>query len=167
VIIRFAGRRLTLVMAKKNHRLTLSRLTDVSSEAAVELLVRQMKEHRIRTPRADVAAAVRGMLRQPRRGFILIARRGSGHIGVAYVSFTWSLEHGGHTAWLEELYVLPEERNGGIGKRMLLAAIARARRAGCAAMDLEVAHGQRRAEHLYRRERFRPLGRSRWVLMLR
>jgi GNAT superfamily N-acetyltransferase len=102
------------------------------------------------------------MLGEPRLGFILLAREGAA-VGVAWVSTTWSLEHGGLTAWLEELYVVPERRSSGIGRALLLDVIERTRKLGCAAIDLEVDVEHARAEHLYQREGFSRLPRARWV----
>jgi ribosomal protein S18 acetylase RimI-like enzyme len=103
------------------------------------------------------------MLADPRRGFILV----DGAAGVAWVSFTWSLEHGGLTAWLEELYIVPERRDSGLGTALLRAAEERARAAGCEAVDLEVDAEHTRAARLYQREGYRPLPRARWVKPLR
>jgi ribosomal protein S18 acetylase RimI-like enzyme len=100
------------------------------------------------------------------RGFFLLAQVEQRLAGVAYVALTWTLEHGGRTAWLEELYVPPELRNRGIGRALLRAALGTARERGCAAVDLEVERDHARAENLYRREGFAPLARSRWVRRL-
>ncbi len=81
--------------------------------------------------------------------------------------FTWTLEHGGRSAWLEELYVQPEYRGRGIGQKLLAAAINRAREEGCRAIDLEVDRGHPRASHLYDREGFVRLARTRWVLKMK
>jgi ribosomal protein S18 acetylase RimI-like enzyme len=107
------------------------------------------------------------MLDDPRRGAILVARQDGGRaVGVAYVSFTWCLEHGGKTSWLEELYVVPDLRGRGLGQALLAAAQVHAAAAGCAAMDLEVTEDHTRAARLYQRDGFRPLGRARWVKAL-
>jgi len=137
--------------------------TPAAAPAVVELLVAQLGEHAIDTPRDAVERAVAGMLADPRRGFILV----DGAAGVAWVSFTWSLEHGGLTAWLEELYIVPERRDSGLGTALLRAAEERARAAGCEAVDLEVDAEHTRAARLYQREGYRPLPRARWVKPLR
>jgi GNAT superfamily N-acetyltransferase len=61
-----------------------------------------------------------------------------GSIGVAYASSLLSLEHGGVSGWLEELYVLPQWRGRGIGSRLVAEVIAHARELGWRALDLEV-----------------------------
>jgi GNAT superfamily N-acetyltransferase len=132
----------------------------------LDLISRQLDEHAIHRPdRLHVAIAE--VLSRPELGFFLLARVDGRVAGVAYVSFSWGLEHGGRSAWLEELYVVPERRNRGVGSTLLDAVLRRARGAGCAALDLEVEHSHRHAEDLYRRAGFEPRSRSRWVRRLR
>ncbi len=132
----------------------------------IELLSQQLREHGIATSRAAITAAVDGMLEHSSRGFVLTATAELGVVGVAYVSFVWALEHGGKSAWLEELYVLPAQREVGIGTALLAEVLDRARDCGCACVDLEVDVEHARAENLYRRAGFTPLPRARWVRRL-
>jgi len=135
-------------------------------ESVAGLLMKQLDEHRIDAALDAVRLAVDGMLADPSRGFILVALSGKRTVGVAYVSFTWTLEHGGKSAWLEELYVVPDQRDRGIGRAMLQGVLQRARENGCAAVDLEVDTQHARAERLYAREGFKPHTRNRWVRAL-
>jgi ribosomal protein S18 acetylase RimI-like enzyme len=75
----------------------------------------------------------------------------------------WTLERGGRTAWLDELYVIPERRGRGIGTALLRAAIDSAQAAGALAVDLEIDADHQRAAALYRRAGFTPLPRTRWA----
>src|SRR5882672_1304481 len=102
--------------------------------AVVDLLVAQLGEHHIETPRAGVEAAVAGVFGDPSRGRILVARAGEKLVGVAYVAFIWTLEHGGRGAWLEELYVVPPLRGAGLGGALLSAVVDDARASGCIAL---------------------------------
>jgi GNAT superfamily N-acetyltransferase len=144
------------------------RLAGTDDEAALLLLLEsQYREHDIALSGEPLAAAVRGMLADPSRGRILVAMDAGATVGIAVLSFIWALEHGGHSAWLDELYVAPDRRGRGVGRALLLRAIDEARGLGCAAVDLEVERSHRRAERLYGREGFRRHSRSRWVLALR
>lgn len=136
------------------------------SEDCVRLLLAQLREHGIDTPEDAVQRAVAGVLADPRWGRLLIARSDATAIGVAYVSFVWSLEHGGLSAWLEELYVVPERRQMGAGTALLHAAKGLCRSLGCAAVDLEVDETHARACSLYEREGFERRSRTRWVRRL-
>jgi len=140
--------------------------TRADREAVIALLAAQLEEHAIDLAPARLAAAVDGVFAVPGRGTFLVARADGRIVGVAYLSYTWALEHGGHVGWLEELYVLPAQRDRGIGGALLDAVCAQARSAGCAAIDLEVEGSHERAAHLYERRGFRRLGRTRYSLGL-
>jgi GNAT superfamily N-acetyltransferase len=105
-------------------------------------------------------------LQDERLGFFLLAQTASDTVGVAAISFAWTLEYGGKTAWLDELYVVPERRSEEIGRALLKASIATAGELGCLAMDLEVDQGRQRAERLYACEGFQRLPRNRWARRL-
>jgi len=132
-------------------------------EALTSLLRTQLEEHDIEMPAERLAAAIDGVLADPSRGVFLVARDDGAVVGVAYLSFIWSLEHGGRSAWLEELYVRPASRQKGLGRALLLAACELAHRERCAAVDLEVETSHARAANLYIREGFHPQRRTRWV----
>jgi GNAT superfamily N-acetyltransferase len=132
----------------------------------LELLARQFAELEIPLPVAKLASGVEGVLADCRRGSFLIAHAGRTPIAVAYLNFQWSLEHGGLSAWLEELFMVPERRGTGLGARLLTAACAHAEERGCAAVDLEVEEAHPRAAHLSEREGFVRHRRARWVKRL-
>jgi GNAT superfamily N-acetyltransferase len=142
-------------------------ITAAERDDAVRLLVAQLREQAIDTPEESVRAAVEGVLEVPSRGRLVIVRDGAHAIGVAYLSFVWALEHGGKSAWLEELYVVPERRQDGVGTALLHAAFGIARLEGCVAIDLEVEASRDRVTSLYKREGFTPHSRTRWVKPLR
>jgi GNAT superfamily N-acetyltransferase len=136
-------------------------------DAVVRLFEAQLQEHRITTCRGDLRSAVQAVKADPRYGFILVASAPDGNpIGVAYASSLLSLEHGGFSGWLEELYVLPEWRGQGIGSRLIAEVVARARELGWRAIDLEVDASHRRAISLYARHQFQPHSRSRFYRVL-
>lgn len=130
------------------------------------LLAVQLAEHGIGISGDELRIAIDGVIDVPKRGFFLVALRDGACIGVAYVSFIWALEHGGHAGWLEELYVMPEHRDGGVGTQLLEAAIAAAKATGCAALDLEIDAAHERVRSLYERHGFTALPRGRVVKKL-
>ena len=127
------------------------------------LLAAQLAEHDIALDTPGLEQAVDGMLEDPRRGAFLVAREGEEVVGVACLAFIWTLEHGGLSLWLDELYVLPARRGQGIGRALVHATLEEGRRRGCKAVDLEVEASHARVEALYRREGFTPHERRRWV----
>lgn len=132
----------------------------------VELLAAQLAEHDIPIARADLAFAAEGILRVPERGFILLATDAARAVGVACVSFSWTVERGGMVAWLDELYVVPDRREHGLGNELLGRVIAAAGQAECRTVELEVETSHARAEHLYRRHGFADMPRRRWTRTL-
>ena len=140
--------------------------TEAEHAPMTALLVAQLREHHVETPEARLADALRGILRHPERGRILVAIEAGRPVGMAALSFVYPLEHGGRSSWLEELYVEPAARGRGIGTRLLRAALHAAAASGAVAVDLEVDADHRRVAGLYAREGFRPLARARWVRAL-
>lgn len=128
----------------------------------MSLLGVQFQEHGIDLPPEALRAAVLGLLADPSRGAVLVAYDPD-PIGVAVLAYTWTLEHGGRVAWLDELFVAAHHRDRGVGRAMLRRALQIAAAAGCRAVDLEVDTEHERAEHLYEREGFRRLSRRRWA----
>ncbi len=145
-------------------RLSLATPDDI--EPIVAMLGAQFKEHNIPAPDESTRAGALAILENDERGFILTLYEGSELLGIGCVAFTWTLEWGGKSAWLDELYVVPERRSQGLGRLLLQGCTAEARARGCAAIDLEVVHGHERASHLYEREGFTTHPRTRWYLRL-
>jgi GNAT superfamily N-acetyltransferase len=135
-------------------------------DALLALLAQQFAEIEIPLPAEALAAGVDGALADARRGSFLIGRLDVATVAVAYLNFQWSLEHGGLSAWLEELFVRPECRGAGLGRLLLEAACVHAAERGCAAVDLEVEEAHPRAARLYERAGFTPHTRARWVRRL-
>jgi len=81
----------------------------------------------------------------------LVCSRGRKIVGFALYFFTYSTFAGRPSLYVEDLFVLPEERGKGAGK-MLLRALARiALRAGCGRMEWVVLRGNEPAIRLYER----------------
>jgi GNAT superfamily N-acetyltransferase len=131
------------------------------------LLAAQLAEHRISIAIEALRAAIQAPLIDPRWGVFLVARIDGVVVGVAWLSTIWSIEHGGRSAWLDELYVIPPLRGAGIGTKLLEAVLDWARIDGLVAIDLEVEEDHARVEALYERHGFRPHTRRRWVKRVR
>ena len=145
------------------HVITIIEATIDQLPQALGLLRAQFGEHTVAIDQATTERGLRQMLLSPSLGWVLLAMEGEKPIGIAVSPFTWTLERGGLTAWLDELYVIPEKRGNGVGQRLLQASIEKAQKAGCAALELEVEAGHERAANLYAREGFQRLPRVRWA----
>lgn len=138
-------------------------LAPTDRDVAVTLLAAQFAEHAIGLDEARLDAAMAGLVGSPGRGAVLLARADAQPAGLATLAYTWSLEHGGLVAWLDELYVVPAWRGAGLGRALIERAVTQARTQGCLAIELEVDHEHARAERLYERSGFVRLPRTRWV----
>lgn len=127
------------------------------------LLIAQLRDHGNEVADAALADAARGLLERPQRGRFVVAEVDGALVGFAALSYLWTLERGGRAAWLDELYVLPEQRGRGLGQRLLDAALAAAAADGATAVDLEIEAGHERVESLYRRNGFHPEARRHWA----
>ena len=137
--------------------------TPADLPGVLALLGQQLDEHGVALPQDDLARAVRAMLANAALGRVLVAVRGTSVVGVAVLSFLWTLEHGGAATWLDELYVEPAERRRGVGRALVERTLALARASGRHALDLEVEPGHDAAERLYEALGFRRHRRVRWV----
>src|SRR5206468_5251568 len=82
----------------------------------------------------------------------LICRRGRTAVGFALYFFTYSTFLGRPTLYLEDLFVLPEERGRGAG-RALLAELARiAMRRGCGRLERAVPDWNKNSPRFYKRQ---------------
>jgi len=129
----------------------------------IRMLKAQMEEHDISISEKEISFAVDGLIACPDKGALLVALCGDLMLGVACLSYIWTIENGGKSAWLQELYVLPAFRNQGAGQQLLSAASVIATANGCSAIDLEVEFSHGRVENLYQRNGFRQHTRKRWV----
>jgi GNAT superfamily N-acetyltransferase len=141
----------------------ITQATDADLDPILQLLVQQFEEHKIRIGLPLLEQAVTHLLCNELWGLCLVARKRDQVVGLAVVAFSWTLEHAGKTAWLDELYVRPEDRGQGVGTALIDGVVRKAEALGCRAIDLEVDQEHRRAERLYARLGFRHLARSRWV----
>jgi GNAT superfamily N-acetyltransferase len=134
--------------------------------ALVDLLAAQFADHSLAPPDDALAAGVARLVTAPELGRIVVAEVDGVVVGVAVLSWVFTLEHGGRGAWLDELYVAPAHRGRGIGRALLHAARECATAAGAVAMDLEVEVGHERVESLYERAGFVRHQRRRWFRRL-
>lgn len=92
----------------------------------------------------------------------IICRRGGKPVGFALYFFTYSTFLARPTLYLEDLFVLPEERGSGAGKALLRALARIAVRRGCGRLEWAVLDWNRPAIGFYKR-----LGaklRRQWIL---
>jgi len=90
-------------------------------------------------------------------GIVLLLEIDSTPTGYGVLSFCYGFEHGGPETFIEDIYVVPEQRSLGFGQILLNALETAARAAGRRAIHLEVMSGNR-AANWYRRLGWRSRG---------
>lgn len=110
-------------------------------------------------------AAVQPLLDGSPHGAIYLIGPGRAPIGYIVISFGWSVEFGGLEGLLDEFFIRPGVRGRGIGSEVLRQLPKALGAAGVKALHLEVAHGNTRAQELYKRLRFEP--KDNYMLMSR
>ena len=89
---------------------------------------------------------LQAIISNPDLGIILLARHKDKVVAMVSLLFSISTALGGRVAMLEDMVVLPEQRDLGIGSALLAAAISTARENGCLRITLltdsynEIAH---------------------------
>ena len=100
-------------------------------------------------PTPGVAALTDGARRLLAAGEITVLLGGERPDGLALIRLRPSIWSGALDAYLEELYVAPEQRGHGIGRALLGPAMVAAREAGATRMDLGTSETDTAARALY------------------
>jgi GNAT superfamily N-acetyltransferase len=135
----------------------IERATPGDLAALVELLGILFQQEADFEP--DVAKQEKGLgliLENDAAGVVLVAREGSAIVGMVTLLFTVSTAVGARVCWLEDLVVHPNRRGGGIGTRLLRAAIDHATRRGPRRITLLTDGTNEGAARLYRAHGFAP-----------
>lgn len=104
------------------------------------------------SPGTDVLARRLGALLGTDSTFALLA--GTRPVAVALMTLRWNVWYDAPVALLDELYVVPGERNRGIGSALLTSCVARLRERGIELMEINVDGEDRAARRFYERHGF-------------
>jgi GNAT superfamily N-acetyltransferase len=96
-------------------------------------------------------ASVERLIDDPATEYLLGApREGDPAAGVVQLRYRWSVWRASEDCLLEDLFVAPDARGGGLGRALLQAAIKRARARGSRRIELDTAERNEAAVSLYR-----------------
>jgi ribosomal protein S18 acetylase RimI-like enzyme len=98
-----------------------------------------------------VREALRKFIANPSLGQAWIFFDDAAPVGYIVLTFGYSFEYHGRDAFIDELYIEPQYRRQGIGRRAMEFVEERAHAFGVNAVHLEVDEGNAAAEELYRR----------------
>lgn len=114
----------------------------------------------------DVAGpALATLLDDPTLGQVWLIAVDGQPVGYLVLAFGYSLEYGGRTAVLDELFVAEAYRGRGLGTRALQFAAGECRKLGLRALQLEVERHNQDAQRLYRGAGF--VDHDRYLMSLR
>lgn len=123
----------------------------IDNVAVLTQLVRQYHEFEQTPPydEAIIEQALRPLLENPELGTIWLIQNQDKTIGYIALCYGYSLEFGGRDAFIDEFFIVSEQRGQGIGKRVLAQVKAEAWRSGIKALHLEVNRDNKAAQRLY------------------
>jgi ribosomal protein S18 acetylase RimI-like enzyme len=93
--------------------------------------------------------AFRQLLANPALGAVWIARHKGAPAGHVVLAVRFTMEHAGLSGYVDDLYVRPQFRRLGIGRRLLDAVTSECRSRGCRSLQVEVASDNLPALALY------------------
>jgi ribosomal protein S18 acetylase RimI-like enzyme len=88
-----------------------------------------------------------------------IARIEQRAVGYVVVTLGYSIEYGGRDGFIDDLYLVPQLRGRGLGKKILDFTLCQAARLGIGTLHLEVETDNEPATRLYRSSGFEATGR--------
>jgi ribosomal protein S18 acetylase RimI-like enzyme len=96
-------------------------------------------------------ASVERLVEDPATDYLLGAPEdGAPAAGLVQLRYRWSVWRDAEDCELEDLFVSPQTRRGGLGRALVAAAIDRARERGCGRIALDTAERNEAAVALYR-----------------
>lgn len=155
-------------MARHAANVRSARVADVP--ALVELMYGFHAESGYALDRPGAERAFRTLLAQPALGGAWLAAAadagepGSAALGYVVLVARFDMDVGGLLGCIEDLYVRPEARRGGVARALLETLCADCRRRGCGALRVEVAADNDAAISLYRGFGLAPLGDGRLIM---
>jgi GNAT superfamily N-acetyltransferase len=105
---------------------------------------------------ARLAPVLAELFARPELGCTWIVESSGRAVGYLAAVYVYSLEHAGLTAEIDELYLQPEVRSGGIGRRLLGMAEDEFARVGCTNASFQIGRGNEAARRFYERCGYAP-----------
>ncbi len=129
--------------------------TDADSSAVAVLVERYWAfEHIEGFESQRVVSLLTEILATPEHGAMWVAEKEGQLIGYLLAVYLWSLEYGGMMAQIDEFFILPEIRSGGVGTGLLRYAEAEMTSSGLVHLELQLAVTNIRGRIFYRHHGF-------------
>ncbi|HEX3355812.1 MAG TPA: GNAT family N-acetyltransferase [Tepidisphaeraceae bacterium] len=101
-------------------------------------------------PAGLAQAAMERLLNEPQTGRVWLIHVDGSAVGYIALTFTFSIEFGGRTAFIDELLIEESCRGRGVGRRVVEWVIDASKKLGVSNLVLEVSEENERARRLYR-----------------
>lgn len=135
-------------------------------ESLMPLLSAFCEHFHYRSSEPKKRADVLDLLAQPQRGRIFLVLDRLNVVGYVVLAFSFSLEYGGRTAFIDEFFIGTAGRGQGLGKQALTFIEGVAREMGLKALLLEAEETNPRAAALYEKAGYFRLDRRLMTLTL-
>lgn len=107
--------------------------------------------YEVNPPDEGVTEMLRTLITDPSQGAVFIARQNGKAVGVANLDWKWSSLKGARVGYLEDLFVDPESRGGGIADALIQICADRCRELGMPALLWATMPDNHRAQKVYNR----------------
>jgi GNAT superfamily N-acetyltransferase len=131
----------------------ITRVTESDLPDLLPLMRGYCEFYEVAPPDEELLAMSRELIADPEReGLQLIARDDSGTaIGFATIFWTWSTLSASRIGVMNDLFVAPEGRGGGVADALIAACLEQARERGASSLGWQTARDNHRAQAVYER----------------
>ena len=129
------------------------------AEQVLELVEKYYQFDHIEFDAAVIRGGLKTLLRNQSLGRVWLIHLQNQLVGYVVVTFGFDYEFGGRTALITDLYLEPEFRGRGLGRKTLRHVEGFCRKSRITGLELQVERKNRRAARLYRDFGFQPLPR--------
>jgi GNAT superfamily N-acetyltransferase len=133
--------------------MTIERVAERDLDDLLPLLRAYCDFYEATTPDEDLLAVSRALIADPEReGVQLIARDGDGRaVGFATLYWSWSTLSAGRIGVMNDIFVAPDARGGGLADALIAACVDRCREHGAKLLEWDTALDNERAQAVYDR----------------
>jgi GNAT superfamily N-acetyltransferase len=146
---------------------SFTRATPTDADAALKIIPLLHADLGLAWDDTVQPAVLHDLLLHPEQGQMWLAHLGERLVGYALILFVPSLEFRGRVAFLDEFFMLPDQRGHGLGARFLDHLLKHLEATGIRAVRLEVDEAHPDAARLYSRHGFQRDPRELWTRQLR
>jgi len=121
------------------------------AEALLPLMRGYCDFYEVDPPDAGLLELARTVAGDPEQGALFVAERDGGLLGFAVMDWKWASTSGGRVGHLEDLFVSPDARGGGIADALIERCADRCRELGIRKLGWITATDNHRAQKVYDR----------------